>query len=147
MPRTKNDIVRTTRQRRQRIVAWLHANGPAPRSLIAQAIGIQPDILTMDLAMLQSAGQIEKIGTMGKSVTWRATGQPDEAAECDITTVRQKQQQTALQRLHRQQAAESLPGYRFIRLLNKPARETGRGGQCAITHHGSLQCGQHYEAA
>lgn len=139
MKRTKAEIFEASRQKRQAILDHLNANGPQKLAPLAEALGIGKEDLSMHVHTMYRRGEIARANVPGRFATWKAAVK--ETFRVDYDPVQAVEKARAAQGLLvDKEAARSAPGLRVVRLLDKPARQVGSGGQCAGRSYSTLQC-------
>lgn len=121
-------ILADGRAKRQAVLDLLNARGPMPYRDIRAALN-EGDGLSTLLAVMKQRGELGQTVLGKRNFLWRALVK-----------------HSALKTMGPAPEPEASPEpprprhVRVVRLLDKPASQTGRGGQCAISSHGSLQC-------
>lgn len=131
MAKTRAEVHAIAAQKRQAVLDYLHANGPTKLRTIAAALGMHPDDLSPIVCTLYRWKEVRRADTAGRIAQW-------EAVATTTHLIEPRRAQPAAPKI--EPPAEDPPGLRRVKLLDKPASQTGRGGQCASTHYGSLQC-------
>ena len=125
--------------RRQKILNVLLEHGPLMLAELAALVGETRDRCGSDLNTAQARGEVEYVpGTHRKNGRWMAVARI--ATFADPKRYASKQREHMLRRIQDKAAEKSIPGLRVIRLLDKPARQVGSGGQCAGRSYSTLQC-------
>lgn len=131
MAKTRAEVYAIAAQKRQAVLDYLHANGPTRLRTIAGALGMHPDDLSPIVCTLYRWKEVRRADTAGRIALW-------EAVATTTHLIEPRRAQPTPPRI--EAPAEDPPGLRRIKQLDKPASQTGHGGQCASSHYSSLQC-------
>lgn len=130
MPKTRAQVHIDAAQKRQSVLDYLHAIGPAKLRTIAAALDVHPDDLSPIICTMHRWKEVRRVDAVGRIALW-------EAVATTTHIIEPRQHQPAAPKF--EAPAEDPSGLRRVSLLDKPASQTGRGGQCAGTPYGSLQ--------
>lgn len=125
--------------RRQKILNVLLEHGPLTVAELAKLTGTTHRQCGADLNTAKVRSEVGyDAGKTRNTGKWFAIARI--ATFADPKQYASKAREYALRRMQDKVNEKTVPGLRVIRLLDKPARQVGSGGQCAGRSYSTLQC-------